>query len=269
MITPNSSPPSRQTTSPFRTAPRRASAGDRRVRPTRVLQRRAQPLVEDAVVEEAGERVGLRLVLEPRARLRVVERECGGVAESLRELELALVERGVLAEPVHVEDALDRRARDERDGDQRLGLVGRRAGDDPDARIEVCLVREHRLAARRGPASDPLVEADPRLHDLASPLVPREHRHEAVEDGVEALLGEDVVEHVGEPAVRLDCAVGWIGGDEPQRGCALRHRARRESRLTGRRSAPCEADGSQHSRRVPASASPTGGKSGRMGMAKG
>ena len=49
-----------------------------------------QPLVEDAVVEEAGQRVGARLMLEARADLGVVERERGGVAEALRELELRL-----------------------------------------------------------------------------------------------------------------------------------------------------------------------------------
>ena len=68
----------------------------------------AQPLVEVAVVVEAGERVGLRLVLEPGADLRVVERERGCVAEPLRELELVLVERRGLAEPVDVERALER-----------------------------------------------------------------------------------------------------------------------------------------------------------------
>ena len=116
MITPNSSPPSRQTTSSGRTQFRRrlgeppqhlvADAvtvhvvdalevvdvehqhGDRPMRAARLLQRVQQPLVEAAVVEEPGERVGLRLVLEARADLRVVERECGRVAEALRELEL-------------------------------------------------------------------------------------------------------------------------------------------------------------------------------------
>jgi hypothetical protein len=48
----------------------------------------AQALVEGAVVVEAGERVGRGLVLETRLDLRVVERERGGVAEELRQLEL-------------------------------------------------------------------------------------------------------------------------------------------------------------------------------------
>ena len=85
-----------------------------------------QPLVEAAVVEEAGERVGLRLVLEPRADLRVVERERRGIGEALRELELGLGEDAVLADAVDVEHALDLRARDQRDRDERLG-VDRRA----------------------------------------------------------------------------------------------------------------------------------------------
>ena len=65
----------------------------RTVRPARLLERVQQPLVEGAVVEQPGERVGARLVLEPRADLRVVERERGGVAEALRQLELVVAER--------------------------------------------------------------------------------------------------------------------------------------------------------------------------------
>ena len=75
----------------------------------------AQPLVEDAVVVEAGERVGLRLVLEPRTHLRVVERERCGVAEPLRELELVVREGRAVADAVDVERALQRAARDQRD----------------------------------------------------------------------------------------------------------------------------------------------------------
>ena len=51
-----------------------------------------QPLVEVAVVVEARKRVGLCLVLEPGADLRVVERERGRISEPLRELELVVVE---------------------------------------------------------------------------------------------------------------------------------------------------------------------------------
>ena len=109
MITPNSSPPRRQTTSSGRDAAaqrRRERAeelvadavavdvvdalevvdvehqhGDRAcVRLAR--ERVQQALVEAAVVEQAGQGVGLGLVLEPRANLRVVEREGGGVARS-------------------------------------------------------------------------------------------------------------------------------------------------------------------------------------------
>ena len=53
--------------------------------------------MEGAVVVEASERIGLRLVLEARADVRVVERERRGVAESRRELELLLGEEDVVA----------------------------------------------------------------------------------------------------------------------------------------------------------------------------
>ena len=126
MITPNSSPPSRQTTSSGRTHDRSVSASAQSsssptpcpctsltrlkssmssistatglVRAARILQRVQQPLVEAAVIEEAGERVGLRLMLEARADLRVVERERRGIGEPLRELELVVGEDAFLAD---------------------------------------------------------------------------------------------------------------------------------------------------------------------------
>ena len=77
--------------------------GGRKMRAARFLQRVAQPLVEATVVEEPGERVGLRLVLEPRADLRVVDRERGRVREALRELELGIGELDVVAAAIEVE----------------------------------------------------------------------------------------------------------------------------------------------------------------------
>ena len=62
------------------------------VRARRAGQLGAQALVEVPVVVEPGERVGLRLELERRADLCVVERERGRVAEALGELELLLGE---------------------------------------------------------------------------------------------------------------------------------------------------------------------------------
>ena len=85
--------------------------------------------MEGPVVEEAGERVGLGLVLEACANLRVVERERGGVPEALCQLELVVVERRIVTEPVDVQRAFDRVTRNERDRDQRLRLVLGRAGD--------------------------------------------------------------------------------------------------------------------------------------------
>ena len=186
-ITANSSPPTRQTTSVVRTVARRTSATwlqelvadavpvdvvdllevvevehhhrDGVVRGGRAQERLAQPVVEGAVVVEAGERVRLGLVLEPRADVRVVDRERGSVAEALREEELLVGERRVLADAVDVERALELAARDERHRDERLGL-DRRAGNEAHARIEVRLVREHGLAVVDGPAGDALAERE-------------------------------------------------------------------------------------------------------------
>src|SRR5439155_20185787 len=71
-----------------------------------VRQRAAQTLVEGAMVVQPGEWISLGLVLEAGPDLRVVERERGRVAEALGELELVVVERRVLPEPVDVEGAL-------------------------------------------------------------------------------------------------------------------------------------------------------------------
>ena len=215
---------------------------DRVARTARARQLGAQALVEVAVVVEAGQRVGLRLVLEPRADLRVVERERGGVGEPAGELELLVAERRILAEAVDVERALDRVARDQRDGDQGLGLVGRSAGHDLHARVEMGLVRAHGLAMERGPAGDALPEAALAAHDLVRPLVASEHGRErqlglvrlvdrervvghelaqrvgdSLQQVVDAVLGEDLVEDVRELAVRLDepvraGAAGSAGG---------------------------------------------------------
>ena len=118
----------------------------RPVRTARLLQRSEQPLVEGAVVEEAGERIGLRLMLEPRADLRVVEGERRRIRETLCEIEFRLVEHSLFADAIDVEDALDLGAGDERNRDQRLG-IDRRPRHDADPRIEMRLVR-------RGPPRD-------------------------------------------------------------------------------------------------------------------
>ena len=102
-------------------------------------------------------------------------------------------------------------------------------GDEGDSRIEVRLVREHRLAVHNRPARDALPEGGARAHDLVLPLGARKHGDQlvarvvglvdlervvrdevvervgdAVEQRVEALLGEHVVEDLGQPPVRLD-----------------------------------------------------------------
>ena len=187
----------------------------------------AQAVVERAVVVEIRQRVGLGLVLESRADVGVVDGERRGVAEPLGEEELLVGEDRVLSDAVDVERALELAARDQRDGDQRLG-VGGRPGDEADARVEVRLVREHGLPVRDGPAGDALVEGETLAHHLGVPLAARERwRQEAralvrlvdvdvlvrdqlsegvrdaLEQGVEALLREDVVEDLRQPPVRL------------------------------------------------------------------
>ena len=202
-----------------------------------VLDRRAHELLAQAVVEspvvvEAGERVGGGLVLEPRADVGVVDRERCRVAEAPREQELLLGEADVLADAVDVERALEPAARDQGHGDQRLRVDGR-ARDEADARVEVRPVGEDGLAVLDGPAGDALVEREGRVHDLFLPLAAGEHRlehalrlvgfvdvdrlvrhqlRERVRDPLEqcgrALLGEDVVEDLGEAPVWLRSARG-------------------------------------------------------------
>ena len=204
--------------------------------------------MEETMVVETGQRVGLREMLETRADLRVVEGKGGCVAEPLRQLELMLVEGRVLADAVDVERAFERAACDQRHGDQRLRL-DRCAGNVHDARIEVRAVRPDGLSVLDRPAGDPLAEARAVLHDLVRVgLRACEQRDELaaflvdlvdvqrlighqvaqrlgdpVEQRVEALLGEDVVEDLGQTPVGLDERFGPTA--------AGRNRATREGRL--------------------------------------
>jgi hypothetical protein len=184
--------------------------------------------VEVAVIQKARQRVGLSLMLELRAALGVVERERGCVAEALRELELVLVELRVVADSVDVQRALELTSRDERHHDERLG-IDRRSLDDANARIEVSLVRVHGLAVLDGPAGDARPEGRFVVDDLLRPFAADEHgdelaaggvglvdhelvvRHQrtngvgdALEQRIEALLGEHVAKDVGQAAIRLD-----------------------------------------------------------------
>ena len=115
-----------------------------------------------------GQRIGLRLLLERRADMRVVERERRRVAEPHREPELLVREDCVVALSIDVERALEVAARDQRDDDQRLRLR-RRAGHDADARVQMSLVGEHRLAVLDRPAGDPLAEREPLREHLRRP----------------------------------------------------------------------------------------------------
>ena len=189
------------------------------------------------MVEEAGERVGAGLVLEALSDLGVIERKRRSVAETLGDLELRLGERDAVAFAIDIQRALDLAARDERDADEGFGLH-RRSGHGANARVEVRLVAEHSLTMAGRPAGDAFREADRRVHDLVRVHVAHEHRLEHVlclvglvdrqrverrdqvadgvgdahQEGVEALLGEDLVEDVGEPPVRLDEGRSPAGG---------------------------------------------------------
>ena len=124
-------------------------------------------------------------------------------------------------------------AREQRDADQRLGLVVGRAGHDHAPGVAVRRVRVHGLAMLDRPAGEALPERGRRAEDLVGPPVAREHRdqqpprlvrlvdrealvgdevgervRDAVEQRVEALLREDVVEDLREAAVRLDERLG-------------------------------------------------------------
>ena len=203
--------------------------GDRVVGARCTRQLRPQTFMEKPVVVETGERIRLRQMLQPRADLRVVDRQCRGVGEPLGELELVLGEACLLPDPIDVQRALERTACDQRDADQRLGLDRRsRDGDHP--RIEVRLVREDGLAVLDRPAGDALPEARTALHDLVLVgLRAGEHRdqhapvlvdlvdvqglvrhqvgeglRDAVEERIQALFGQDQVEDLGQASVRLD-----------------------------------------------------------------
>jgi hypothetical protein len=221
-------------------------------------------------------------VLQARADVRVVDRQGRRVPEALGQLELDIREPRVLAEPVDVQRALDRVARDERDRDQRLRVVGGRAGHDLHARIEMRLLREHRLAVLDRPARDTCAELGRRVEDLLGVLVAREHRQQhalvvvghvdrecvvrdqllqrvrdALEQQVDALLGEEKVEDIRQPTIRVDqpsrgrrpghARAGPVSGTGSALGRAhvLAHRrARRRARESGwsGRTAPHVAD---------------------------
>ncbi len=202
--------------------------GDRRLGGRRVDELLPEALVERAMVPEPGQRVGLRLPLERRPDVGVVDRERRGVPEAHGQEELVLGEL-LEAGAVDVERSLQPAAGDERDDDQRLG-VGRGVGHEPDARIQLGAIREHRLAVLDGPAGDPdavgerlvgehllrVVARSEHGAELALRLVRLVERdvvegdqlahrgRDPLEQVVERLLGEQLVEDVGELAVRLD-----------------------------------------------------------------
>jgi hypothetical protein len=159
---------------------------------------------------------------------------------------------------VDVEGALDRAARDQRNGDHRLRLVGGGSSHGRGAWVEVSLIDADRLTVLDAPARQPDAEGTPVGEDLVCPLIARPDRvqhaarlvsfvdrqrvvryeigervRDPVEQRVEALLGEDVVEDVGEASVRLDerrltrwRVCGGRLGNEPQGKGVVAHRHR-------------------------------------------
>ena len=188
----------------------------------------AETLVERTVVPETRERIGLRLSLERRADVRVVERQGCGVAESDDEQELVLREL-LEAGAIDVECPLQLAPGDQRDDDQRLG-IGRRVDDEADAGVELRSVREHGLAVLDRPARDADAEGERWVGqhlggvlpgrvdglELAGGLVRLVERdvvarnqlpdrvRDPMEQVVERLLGQQLVEDVCELSVRLD-----------------------------------------------------------------
>ena len=233
--------------------------GDRLACSRRAQELLSETVVEGTVVVEAGQSVRLGLMLEPGTDVRVVDCQCGGVAEALREEELLVRERGVLADAIDVQRALELPAGDKRDCDQRLGL-DRRAGNEAHTRVEVRLVREDGLAMVDRPAGDSLSERERLAHDLVGPVAPceygtelsirlvrlvdvdvlvgdqlRERVRDALEQSVEALLGEHVVEDLGQAPIRLGRAARHeadLGPGCRIDGCRVGHAA---SFLIGRR----------------------------------
>ena len=159
----------------------------------------SEAFVKIAMVVETGERVRLRLVLEPCPDLRVVERKRGCVGKSLRKLEFVRGEARILAEPVDVEGALDLAAGDQRNRDERFRLVGRRPGHDGGARVILNLVDQHGLLVLDGPAGEPDAEGAACCQDLGRPAVARHDRDERSIGLVDPVDGERVVgDEIGE-----------------------------------------------------------------------
>ena len=195
-----------------------------------------EPLVERAVVPEARQRVGLGLVLERRADVRVVDRERSRVGEPDDEPELVFGEL-LVSGAIDVQRSLQAPARGERNSDQRLG-IGRRVRHEADARVQLRAVREHGLAVLGRPAGDPDAVRERRVREhLLRVAARRVHRpqlalrlvrlvegdvvvrdeladraRDSLEEVVQRLLGEDLVEHVRELSVRLDERVERLVG---------------------------------------------------------
>ena len=187
-----------------------------------------EALVECPVVPETGQRIRLRLELEAGTHLGVVESEGRRIAESHGELELVLGELPQ-SDSVDVERALDAAAGDERYGYERL-RIGRGAFDESNAWVEIGTVREDWLAVLDGPSRDALSEAERLVRDHFVGVLPAGEdagqlaRHfvglverevvvgnevadgvgDALEERIEGLLREDVMEDIGQSAVRLD-----------------------------------------------------------------
>src|SRR5207245_9572295 len=108
------------------------------------VHRLGKERVEAATVEEPGQLIAAAQLAQLLSRPRVLDRDRGGVGEPLRKLEVELGEARALAFAVPAHRADDDAARDERHGDDRLGLADWRARDVTGARVEVRLVARDR-----------------------------------------------------------------------------------------------------------------------------
>ena len=188
----------------------------------------AKPFVEGAMVPQSRQRICLRLKLETCADMCVVERKGCRVAEPDGKSKLVLGEL-LQSDAIDVECSLHLTSCDERYRDERLG-IGRRAPDETDAGVEVGAIGEDGFAVLDRPPGDPLAKGERLVgQHFAGVLAAREDGTEfpgrflglvkrevvvrnqlsdgvgdALEECVERLLGQNVVEDVGEPAVRLD-----------------------------------------------------------------
>ena len=149
--------------------------------------------IEGAAVVQAGQRVCLRSVPHGTVGLGILKGYRCLASEKSRELEFADAEmRLSLAHPAQVERAGDLATNQERDDDQRLGLIGG-AGDRGGPFIEMNVIDALGLTMLDHPARDPHVERKGRAHDQLRKTVARLHRPHHACRAINPIDGEVVI----------------------------------------------------------------------------